>query len=45
MIKINFMDSVYESKGEIEDIQEVLQKIKTQHWKNKIDEIRFHLNN
>ena len=45
MIKINFMDSVYESKGEIEDIQEVLRKIKTQHWKNKIDEIRFHMNN
>ena len=45
MIKINFMDSVYESKGEIVEIQEVLQKIKTQHWKNKIDEIRFHMNN
>ena len=39
MIKINFMDSVYESKREIVEIQEVLQKIKTQHWKNKIDEI------
>ena len=39
------MDSVYESKGEIVEIPEVLQKIKTQHWKNKIDEIRFHMNN
>tara|TARA_B110000046_G_scaffold1749_1_gene1906 strand:+ start:865 stop:1239 length:375 start_codon:yes stop_codon:yes gene_type:complete len=45
MLKINFMDSVYESNRSIVDIQKVLEQIKTGRWKKQIDEIRYHINN
>lgn len=45
MLKINFMDSVYESNRSIVDIQKVLEQIKTGLWKNKIDEIQYHIKN
>ena len=44
-IEINFMDSVYESKKRIVEIQKVLKEIKTERWKKQIDEIRYHINN
>ena len=45
MLQINFMDSVYGSNMRIVEIQKVLEQIKTERWKNKIDEIRYHINN
>ena len=44
-IEINFMDSVYESKKRIVEIQKVLKEIKTERWKKQIDEIRYHNSN
>ena len=44
MIKINFMDSIYESTRIVE-IQKVLQEIKTERWKTKIEEVRYHISN
>jgi len=38
------MDSIYESTRIVE-IQKVLQEIKTERWKTKIEEVRYHISN
>ena len=45
MIKINFMDSVYGSNMRTVEIQKVLEQIKTERWKTKIEEVRYHISN
>ena len=45
MLKINFMDSVYESNRSIVDIQKVLAQIKKGSWKKQIEEIQHHIKN
>ena len=45
MLQINFMDSFNGSNMRIVEIQKVLHEIKTERWKTKIEEIRYHINN
>ena len=45
MIEISFTDSIYGLNNRNVEIQKVLKEIKTERWKNQIDEIRYHNSN
>ena len=45
MSKINYFDSVKGSQFKKVEVQEVLQKIENGHWKDQINDIRYHVKN